>query len=179
MHLVRDSVLVYSRLPEEFVIRKYDLKNDALLDELTIEREEDAERGSFEPNMGRIAVNDSYLIFVYQYKDRIDIYDIDDLRLLRRIEGDYKKQVPEPGNEELYYIGAVAGEDRFYVLYKGERIDGKARSNTVEVYDYQGRPIVRYRFAGLPPLYFFPDEQSGFIYGYYPAQADSLLRYKI
>ena len=48
---------------------------------------------------------------------------------------------------------------------------GENRSNTIEVYDYDGNPVALYRFD-IPPLYFYPDEKqlylrhASFLHGY-------------
>ena len=126
-----------------------------------------------------MAANDSVMIYVYLYKNQIDIYDVKDFRLKRRIVGVYKPQKPAFRDEELYYLGVIPGDKYFYALFKGERnAEGKNPSNTIEVYDYDGNPVALYRFD-MPPLYFYPDEKNNCIYATHPACMDTLLRYDL
>ena len=180
MHLIDDSVLLYETvmLPQ-YAVYKYDLKNRKSIDELKIERETPESELTFDTSRGYMAANDSVMIYVYLYKNQIDIYDVKDFRLKRRIVGVYKPQKPEFRNKELYYLGVIPGDKYFYALFKGERTEkGENRSNTIEVYDYDGNPVALYRFD-IPPLYFYPDEKNNCIYATHPSCMDTLLRYDL
>ena len=107
------------------------------------------------------------------------MYDLETLELKKRSVGEYKPQQPTFQDEELYYVSAFAGRKYFYALFKGERnAEGKNPSNTIEVYDYDGNPVVRYRFD-MPPLFFYPDEKNNCIYATHPSCMDTLLRYDL
>ena len=180
MHLIDDSVLLYETvmLPQ-YAVYKYDLKNRKSIDELKIERETPESELTFDTSRGYMAANDSVMIYVYLYKNQIDIYDVKDFRLKRRIVGVYKPQKPAFRNKELYYLGVIPGDKYFYALFKGERTEkGENRSNTIEVYDYDGNPVALYRFD-IPPLYFYPDEKNNCIYATHPSCMDTLLRYDL
>lgn len=180
MHLIDDSVLLYETvmLPQ-YAVYKYDLKNRKSIDELKIERETPESELTFDTSRGYMAANDSVMIYVYLYKNQIDIYDVKDFRLKRRIVGVYKPQKPAFRNKELYYLGVIPGDKYFYALFKGERTEkGENRSNTIEVYDYDGNPVALYRFD-IPPLYFYPDEKNNCIYATHPSCIDTLLRYDL
>ena len=180
MHLIDDSVLLYETvmLPQ-YTVHKYDLKNRKSIDELKIERETPESELTFDTSRGYMAANDSVMIYVYLYKNQIDIYDVKDFRLKRRIVGVYKPQKPAFRDEELYYLGVIPGDKYFYALFKGERTEkGENRSNTIEVYDYDGNPVALYRFD-IPPLYFYPDEKNNCIYATHPSCMDTLLRYDL
>ena len=180
MHLIDDSVLLYETvmLPQ-YAVYKYDLKNRKSIDELKIERETPESELTFDTSRGYMAANDSVMIYVYLYKNQIDIYDVKDFRLKRRIVGDYKPQKPAFRDEELYYLGVIPGDKYFYALFKGARTEkGENRSNTIEVYDYDGNPVALYRFD-IPPLYFYPDEKNNCIYATHPSCMDTLLRYDL
>ena len=180
MHLIDDSVLLYETvmLPQ-YAVYKYDLKNRKSIDELKIERETLESELTFDTSRGHMAANDSVMIYVYLYKNQIDIYDVKDFRLKRRIVGVYKPQKPAFRNKELYYLGVIPGDKYFYALFKGERTEkGENRSNTIEVYDYDGNPVALYRFD-IPPLYFYPDEKNNCIYATHPSCMDTLLRYDL
>ena len=180
MHLIDDSVLLYETvmLPQ-YAVYKYDLKNRKSIDELKIERETPESELTFDTSRGYMAANDSVMIYVYLYKNQIDIYDVKDFRLKRRIVGVYKPQKPAFRNKELYYLGVIPGDKYFYALFKGARTEkGENRSNTIEVYDYDGNPVALYRFD-IPPLYFYPDEKNNCIYATHPSCIDTLLRYDL
>ncbi len=180
MHLIDDSVLLYETvmLPQ-YAVYKYDLKNRKSIDELKIERETPESELTFDTSRGYMAANDSVMIYVYLYKNQIDIYDVKDFRLKRRIVGVYKPQKPAFRNKELYYLGVIPGDKYFYALFKGARTEkGENRSNTIEVYDYDGNPVALYRFD-IPPLYFYPDEKNNCIYATHPSCMDTLLRYDL
>ena len=180
MHLIDDSVLLYETvmLPQ-YAVYKYDLKNRKSIDELKIERETPESELTFDTSRGYMAANDSVMIYVYLYKNQIDIYDVKDFRLKRRIVGVYKPQKPAFRDEELYYLGVIPGDKYFYALFKGARTEkGENRSNTIEVYDYDGNPVALYRFD-IPPLYFYPDEKNNCIYATHPSCMDTLLRYDL
>ena len=180
MHLIDDSVLLYETvmLPQ-YAVYKYDLKNRKSIDELKIERETPESELTFDTSRGYMAANDSVMIYVYLYKNQIDIYDVKDFRLKRRIVGVYKPQKPAFRNKELYYLGVIPGDKYFYALFKGERTEkGENRRNTIEVYDYDGNPVALYRFD-IPPLYFYPDEKNNCIYATHPSCMDTLLRYDL
>ena len=114
-----------------------------------------------------------------EYIKPFDLYDLETLELKKRIVGEYKLQQPTFKDEELYYVSAFAGKKYFYALFKGERnAEGKNPSNTIEVYDYDGNPVVRYRFD-MPPLFFYPDEKNDCIYATHPSCMDTLLRYDL
>ena len=180
MHLIDDSVLLYETvmLPQ-YAVYKYDLKNRKSIDELKIERETPESELTFDTSRGYMAANDSVMIYVYLYKNQIDIYDVKDFRLKRRIVGVYKPQKPAFRDKELYYLGVIPGDKYFYALFKGARTEkGENRSNTIEVYDYDGNPVALYRFD-IPPLYFYPDEKNNCIYATHPSCMDTLLRYDL
>ena len=180
MHLIDDSVLLYETvMPPQYTVHKYDLKNRKSIDELKIERETPESELTFDTSRGYMAANDSVMIYVYLYKNQIDIYDVKDFRLKRRIVGVYKPQKPAFRNKELYYLGVIPGDKYFYALFKGARTEkGENRSNTIEVYDYDGNPVALYRFD-IPPLYFYPDEKNNCIYATHPSCMDTLLRYDL
>ena len=180
MHLLKDSVLVYQTvMPPQYSIKKYNLRQNEMIGELKMERESPQEELAWDLSRGKMAANDSVIVYVYQYKNQIDLYDLETLELKKRIVGEYKLQQPTFKDEELYYVSAFAGKKYFYALFKGERnAEGKNPSNTIEVYDYDGNPVALYRFD-MPPLYFYPDEKNNCIYATHPSCMDTLLRYDL
>ena len=59
-----------------------------------------------------------------------------------------------------YYVNIVAGKRYLYLLCQGE-----CDEKYLEVLDYSGHSIVKYKFDVVPEL-FDVDEQNGILYGY-------------
>lgn len=174
MHVIRDSILIYSAIPTEFAIKKINLNTGKLLDKISIETEKHRE-SFFYSNRGYVAANDSFIVYPYVYKKQIDIYSIDSLTLCKRIIGDYSFQEIKIGdfeNNRIYYLNVVAGRKNFYALCKGEEGDV-----FLEVFDYEGHSKARYRFD-VVPYQFEVDEERGYIYGYNNEFEDYFLKYR-
>jgi hypothetical protein len=78
-----------------------------------------------------------------------------------------------------YYTNMVAGENYFYVLCQGRSdADYDTGVDTIEMYDYNGAPIRRYKFD-ISPTLFSVDEKNQMIYGYNPNYQDYLLKYSM
>jgi hypothetical protein len=178
MHIIQDSLLIYSAIPSEFSIKKYNLNNNTV--EGTIEIKKDNHPESFfYSNRGFVAANDSIIIYSYIYKNQIDLYRTSDLTLKKRIVGNHKNEkvvVGDFDNNKNYYMSILAGEKYFYALYNGD-ISANENNYAIEVYDYNGTPIIKYLFD-ISPFLFEVDEENGFIYGYNYNYEDYIVRYK-
>lgn len=175
MHVIKDSILIYSAIPNEFAIKKNDLNTGKLLDKISI-KTDDHRESFFYSNRGYVAANDSVIVYAYVYKKQIDIYSVDDLSLYKSLRGDYKPQhiiIGDFENNINYYLYIVAGEKYFYALCKDE--EGIVR---LEVFDYDGHSVMRYNFDIVPDL-FEVDESKGYIYGYNYRLEDYLLKYNL
>ncbi len=49
-----------------------------------------------------------------------------------------------------HYLNVYAGEEIFYALYVGHKEDDNFLGRTLEVYDYEGNPIIKYTFDIIP-----------------------------
>ena len=177
MTIVGDSTFVFF-LPDDLTIKKYDLLNK---NESTITLSKDDHRESyFYSNRGYITANESTLVYSYLFKKQIDIYDLSTLKLKTRISDNKEYPKPVPGDFSsvtYHYVGLYAGEKYFYALYNGvKRETGQKRSLFLEVYDYNGNPIIKYSFD-VPPVLFVVDEINNKIYGFNEDCEDNLLRY--
>ena len=124
--------------------------------------------------------NLSLIIYAYVYKNQIDIYNVDDLKLRKRINGDNNEErivVGDFENNINHYVSVLAGKKYFYALYRGSKPSNE-NDYVMEVFNYDGETIVRYSFD-IVPFLFEVDEDNGFIYGYNPKYEDYLLRYKL
>lgn len=179
MHLINDSILVYNSIPDKLSIKKYNIKRQQTIDEIVIGEEKDNST-FFNIDRGNISANDSFVVYSYVYKNQIDIYTIDDMKLKKRIIGKYAPQnVIKENRENLisYYVNTVAAKKHLYVLYQGSTSTDYTKAK-MEVYDYNANLVKRYVFD-IPPILFTVDEDNGYIYGYNYFYEDYLLSYKI
>jgi hypothetical protein len=178
MHVIDDSLFVYY-LPDELTVKKYDLKTGKYLDEIKWEKDDHAE-SYYYSNRGLIAVNKSNIVHSYLFKKQIDIYDLHTGRKKAVLTDGKKYPKPDVGSRDnsQYYVNIYAGADRFYALSRNNRYDTPDNQDEylLEVFDYDGNPIVRYAFD-IAPFLFAIDEDSGQIYGYSSRFEDYLLRY--
>lgn len=175
MHIIKDSILIYSAIPSEFAIKKIDLKNSKELGEIKIKKD-DHNDSFFYKNRGILAANDSLIIYAYIYKKQIDFYNVSDLKLKKKlIGGDVNPdiRIGDFDNNVNYYINIVAGKKYFYALCQGENKD-----YALEVFDYEGCSIAKYRFDVVPYL-FDVDETDNCIYGFNYEQEDYLYKYRM
>ena len=178
MHIIQDSIFVYSTIPVEYAIKLYDLKNAKQLGEIKIKKDNNR-NSSLCSDRGIIAVNDSCIIYVYNFKRQIDLFDIKTLELKKSLIGDYKYRKPQDNYQENinYYLNVVAGKRYFYTLYRGDKYKNMNENvNTIEVFDYRGNPVIKYHFDISPNL-FYVDEENGVMYGYVYKYPDVLFKY--
>jgi hypothetical protein len=179
MNLIKDSLFIYYTI-DELAIKKYDLKNNALLKEIKLKKD-DHKESYYYSNRGLVAANDSFVIYPYMYKKQIDIYDVDNLKLMKRMNDgkEYPDVVVYDDKNIIYrYLNVYAGKKYFYVIYDGHKMDGNYSGRTLEVYDYAGNSIIKYTFD-IVPFLFVVDEENGYIYGYNSYYEDFLLKYKL
>lgn len=174
MHLLQDSILIYSAIPNDFAIKKLNLNQGKETGKIEFETE-DHQETFFYKERGILAANEQYIVYAYFFKKQIDIYDAATLQLHKRLrEGDEEPAIrlgDLEGNAH-YYVNVVAGEKQFYALCR------EKDSYALEVFDYEGRPVAKYRFDVVPSL-FDIDEEAGVLYGYNEAWEDYFLRYKL
>lgn len=179
MHLIRDSIFIYSLVPTNYVIREYDLKNQEYLGKIDIAPDRDNDNPSLYSNRGVMTANDSSIVYVYNFKRQIDIYDSETLSLKKTLAGDYTYRKPTERFDEnvKYYLDVVPGKKYFYALYRGDSEKNVPENiDVVEVFTYDGTPVVKYRFDISPDLYYV-DEENGIMYGYVYRYPDVLFKY--
>lgn len=179
MNIINDSLFIYYS-SNQLTITKYDLKNKIELNKIELPKD-DHKESYFYSNRGFIAANDSFVVFPYLYKKQIDIYSLDDFKLTKTID-DGKKypktSVNDFENITYHYFNIYAGKKYFYVIYVGHKEGGNFFDRTLEVYNYEGEPIIKYTFD-ITPYYFVVDEDNGYIYATNADYEDCLLRYKL
>jgi hypothetical protein len=175
MHVVDDSLFVYY-LPDELAVKKYDLKAKKYLDEIKWEKDDHPE-SYYWSNRGMIAVNSSNIVYAYFFKKQIDIHDLHTGRRKAVITDGRKYPKPDLGSRDnpVYYVNMYAGTRQFYALCRENGRNGRDEYS-LEVFDYEGNPVIRYTFDTAPFL-FAVDEDNGQIYGYSSRHEDDLLKY--
>ena len=178
LHIIQDSIFLYSAIPSEFSIKKYNLNSGKEMGEIALKI--DAHNEPFySSNYGFVAANDSFIVYAYNYKKQIDIYDVSTLQLKKRISGNYQYQTPIVGdnaNNVQQYISVVAGEKYFYALYRGGASKNRTmNSDVIEVFDYDGKPVSKYIFDICPQI-FTLDEANQMLYGFSYDFTDHLLK---
>lgn len=178
MSIIGDSVLIYRA--EGLQIKKHDLISNKELDYISFPKENHNHPMYYE-NRGELAANDDYLVYIYCYKKEIDIYDTKTFKLIKKISDGKRYPLPEVGGEKDMIIplqrSVLLGKDYFYVLGRPDR-DRSNPNRYIEVFDYDGKPIVKYLFDNEISL-FAVDTENGYIYGYDYSDPDNLLRYDI
>jgi hypothetical protein len=191
-HIVQDTFLIYHSMGEyserepNISIKKMNLKNQEV-EKILIPTSE-PENISFDPNRGLITVNDTFIVYLYRYKKQIDVYGVDSLNLMKRLKGKSGHPLPEVGDMENiveHYKFAHAGKSYFYALYNkgGYKLYEKRAEDTqlvqsLEVYDYNGNPIVEY-IINDPISFLAIDEANNMMYAYDEDDEEHLLRYKL
>lgn len=172
-HIVRDSLLIYNAAPGELAIKKINLNSHKQGGQILFEPDNHHEPFFYE-NRGYMAANDSLIIYAYIYKKQIDFYNVDNLKLRKRLVGDGvvpQIVVGDLDNSISYHQGLVACKKYFYVKCRGKENDVN-----LQVFDYSGHSIAEYTFD-IPPHYFDVDEQNRIIYGYNNEFEDYFLKY--
>lgn len=165
-YLIDDSLFVYSALPTEYAIKKYNIESNRLSGKIEIPQE--GSQPYFDINYGFVAANNRNIVYAYNYKKEIDIYDLATLQLKVKLKGEYTPNAAISYNNEeniLQYIHVVAGEHSFYALYKGCSANSSSNECTIEKFNYDGKLLQRYKFDKCPQL-FSVDEGNNMIYGY-------------
>jgi len=162
-----NSLLVFDELMPETAIRLHHLEEERPV----ITWNYGSNDGLTDKNRGTLCANDSRIIFLYTYRDRIDILDWN-LHLKKRLN--YQKRNPiiykDPMDNVMYYGKSFIGESFFYTFYLGvSPKEFKANDHmglVLEVYDLEGTPVCSYTFIGPTPTVFTVDERSFTLYGY-------------
>jgi hypothetical protein len=141
-----------------------------------------------DPDMKRVYVNDSRVVFCYGYKKQIDFMDFK-FNLINRVKFEFAapKHIDLRSREDvnLSYICSYLGKRYFYTLYLGissnKRTYLSSQGTFLEVYDLDGNPVIRYLLNGGYPVYFAVDEKTFTLYGpqAYDDPEDHMLVYKL
>lgn len=164
MHIVRDSILIMEEVTQ-LAIKKINLNNQQVIGEISFEKDDHGE-SFFCENAGNMIANDSLIIYAYMFKNQIDFYDMDDMKLKKRLIGDNiapKIVLYDVENTIYRQFEILAGKNYFYVRCPVRKNSNKECE--IKVFDYSGNSIARYELDAMLHAYAV-DEQNKVIYGY-------------
>jgi hypothetical protein len=169
LHLFEDSILLYKDL-ETNSLMKIELNGNKEISSLEFKYDENYPH-PYSFNDGILASNGTFCVYVYTNKREIDIYD-SDLKLHKKLQWNYNKSgliVDDSQNSISYYLNVYAGKNRFYALYTGSSYNQKKKAPEkgyfLDVFDYEGNPIIRYEFDKVV-LTYVVDEENNLLYGF-------------
>jgi hypothetical protein len=176
IYIIKDSLLLYNDF-ERLEIVKQDLASMSVSGNIILEKD-DNKNPSFNAGTGKLIANDSVAVYLYEYKDRIDIYDINTLKKKKSIisSGKTSKIIAPMMDCNQYNVNGVAGKKYFYSTYVKEQAPDK--KYVIRAYDYNGKLHAEYSFDIFPNRYAV-DEENGYIYGYNSVCEDYFLRYEL
>ena len=181
LHIVRDSLFIYNSVPTELSIKKYNLKLKKETGSINFDLDSN-NQPFYSSNYGLVSANDSFIVYAYTYKKQIDIYNISTLELNKRIIDKYNFKNPiinDNENNTEHYINIISGKKYFYALHRGKSSKNTTfNTDIIEVFDYNGNPILKYSFD-ISPQIFIVDEENRYMYGYNNKYEDYILRYKL
>lgn len=179
MFMKNDSILTYiDAFP--LSIKKYDLIKKIYTDEIKISTD-NKPVDSFHPDKGDVLYNDSTIVYAYKYRNRIDIFDFESMKLKKSIKGPGEEYITNSfdniKNSIYYYLGGYAGERFFYLFYKGGTLNDE--DIKLRVFNYDGEPVCEYSFDIFPGHPFVVDENNSYLYAYDHKNEGHFLRYKL
>ncbi|MCL2738334.1 MAG: TolB-like 6-bladed beta-propeller domain-containing protein, partial [Bacteroidales bacterium] len=175
MVISKDSLLVYDEFASAPVLKIHRLGRDVPAISWKYGNYEGDSRAylqqsQFDENRGMLAANDSRIVFLYTFQDRIDIMDWN-FKPQRRLNFQKTKPVISKDNRMdnvWYYSNAFLGQHFLYTYYYGVRFGEYMTRNdmVMEVFDLNGAPVCRYTFSRPMPAIFTVDERNFTLYGY-------------
>lgn len=175
IHICRDSIMVYFDT-DNLEIKKRNLSDNALLGSIKFEKENHRDFFLYS-NRGAVMANDSAIVYTYFFKDRIDIFDLETLKLKKSILGPGEPEIisGDLKNSKAFTVNTHAGKKYFYTTYEKSK---DRKEFVLRVHNYNGNPVAEYSFDIFPHQYTI-DEENGYIYGYNSNFENYFLRYKI
>lgn len=141
-----------------------------------------------DPDMGQAYANGNRIIFCYGIKKQIDFMDTE-FNLIKRVKFQYNtptiNEADDYGNLRMSYTYAYLGKHYLYAVFFGtswnEYRTKTDNGITLEVFDLNGNPVIKYKLEGRRPAYFAVDEETFTLYGAGEDEIpeDHLLIYKL
>lgn len=179
-HIVGDSLLIYNKVPG-LGIGRVDLTTGRRIGDLQFPlRNGYSEMDYYHPDKGVLAANGNHIVYAYHFRKQIDIYNADALTLKRRlIDKEYKEPINIGPNSDMYYYNIYCTDRYIYAYYAEPDIDGVHERNYIEVYDYDGNPVVRYNMGIATGGMFAVSPDDSVIYGYNNLHEDKILKFDL
>ncbi|MDL2241285.1 TolB-like 6-bladed beta-propeller domain-containing protein [Bacteroidales bacterium OttesenSCG-928-L03] len=179
--LIDDSLIFYTiSNPSEIQLCSYSIKNNKKGEKSILVTKENKHSICHE-NTGFLSGEFNTIAYAYLYKDQIDFMNMDFVSKKSIKDKKSKIEIDEEdiNNSILYYNSSYIGQEKIYFLRRGhsinERIEGREPKNTIEVYDYEGNPIIQYHL-NVYPRGFTVDEMNHHIYTW-GIEEDIIYRY--
>ena len=175
----KDSLFIFDEYPPEPALNVHHLSGDHPV--FTWKYGSKSDNIFLNEDRGTLRANDSHVIFLYNYKDRIDFMDWN-LKLKKRLNYQKNESVIQDFMDITVYYnsGAYLGEKFLYALRLGmsnREYTIKRQQNEevleLEVFDLNGTPICRYTFSEPAPTEFVVDERTFMLYGYRGSDIDN------
>lgn len=176
MHIIDDSLFFYTLFSKNLIC-SYNFKQQKAAHEFNLH---DLYNCRDRLLMGSLSVNNHLAVYAMQYKREIVVLNAKDLSYIKTIKREYENQDKEVENNAqdftIYYTGGFSTQDKFYLMYRGFKINSSDIKCDIEVYDNNMNPLCVYHL-NPDPGDFVVDEKNGYIYGY--TNPDYIYRYKL
>lgn len=177
-----NNILVGYKHDADIAIWAYDLVRDTLLQRMTLELNEKIEEDFYQENRGMTAATaQGTIAYAYRYKNQIDFLRLSEdgqqLQIIKKIGNQQNTNITFTNNHEIkpYYANLISTKDKFYALCQN---GNETTQWQLEIYSYDGEPIITYTFD-IAPLLLCADEKNNCIYGYRYDKPDFFLRYQL
>ena len=122
-----------------------------------------------DPNSDKVYANNTRIAMCYEYKKQVDFMDIE-FNIIKRVKFKFARPANTNGPDvKVSYVYGYFGKRYLYALFFGtswnEHRAMSFRGTFLEVFDLDGKPVVKYRLDGISPVYFAVDEETFTLYG--------------
>jgi len=172
MSISKDSIFYYYDV-NNLLIKKV-LLNSKKEESISFEKDTKDDRSSaFFSNRGVMDTNTKHIVYAYMYKNQIDIYDKENLTLIKRYLTD--NDGLDVGQYDLtrHYTNVVASNKYIYAY----RVDN-SHNHLLEIYDFDGNSIIK-NVLKIPIPLFVIDESSKSIIGFNFEDEDHAFIYNV
>lgn len=178
--MISDSTLCFKDV-DEHCISIYDFNKQEITKTQKTGDQQQNEADVIDPDMGCLAANDQTIVYAYQYKKQIKVFDASNLTPIKTITFPDEKENSDFQHSDLdqiplHYTGGVATAQGFYMLYRGFTPNDTNSCCSIEFLDKNSNTQCRYKLD-RKIFVFAVDEKNGYIYGCNDNQ-DYLYRYK-
>lgn len=166
--LISDSTLCFKDI-DEHCINLYDFNKQEIIETQKTGNGRFDENDVMDLDLGCLSSNGKFIIYGYQYKKQIKVFDAINLTPIKTINFPMQKEISSSqlSNIEditLHYTGSTATVNGFYALYRGAAPSDDTSCCSIEFFDNNCNAKCRYKLD-RKIFAFAVDEKNGFIYG--------------